>query len=54
MKFVLGGAMTNSVNATNMSIDNLRVYGSRAINKKKLMLYINKTSQTTSQKLPTM
>lgn len=36
MKFVLGGAMTNSVNATNMSIDNLRVYGSRAINKKEI------------------
>lgn len=35
-KLIFGGNMNFSVNATNMSIDNLRIYSSRAINKKEI------------------
>lgn len=35
-KLIFGGDMNFSVNATNMSIDNLRIYSSRAINKKEI------------------
>lgn len=35
-KLIFGGEMDHSVNATNMSIDNLRIYSSRAINKKEI------------------
>lgn len=36
VKLTFGGEMKHSVNATNMSIDNLRIYSSRAINKKEI------------------
>lgn len=41
-KLIFGGNMNFSVNATNMSIDNLRIYSSRAINKKEIAALYDK------------
>lgn len=42
IQLIFGGEMRHSVNTTNMSIDNLRVYSSRIINKKEIAALYDK------------
>lgn len=52
VKLVFGGKMDFSVNATNMSIDNLRIYSSRAINKKEIAALYNKDKTNYTAEVP--
>lgn len=52
VKLVFGGEMNFSVNTTNMSIDNLRIYSSRAINKKEIAALYNKDKTNYTAEVP--
>lgn len=51
-KLIFGGDMEFSVNATNMSIDNLRIYSSRAINKKEIAALYEKDKPNYTAEVP--